>query len=174
MNNTIRTFLGTQIGCAQCHDHPFDRWTQKEFYQIAAFTYGAQTRVNARDKERFDGKNVNTKLREEITRIKPDENVGRYNRLIAGNLFEVYDQPAKKLKLPHDYAYDDGKPNQVINPKTLWGNDADIASASAPREAFAQWVTSKENPRFAKTIANRLWKKLMGVGQIEPVDDIRD
>ena len=174
MNNTIRTFLGTQIGCAQCHDHPFDRWTQKEFYQIAAFTYGAQTKVGAKDKKRFGGENINLKLRGEVTKIKPDENVGRYNRLINGNLFEVYDLPARKLKLPHDYAYDDAKPNQVINPKTLWGNEADLASAAAPREAFAQWVTSKENPRFAKTIANRLWKKLMGVGQIEPVDDITD
>ncbi len=44
MNNTVRIFLGTQIGCAQCHDHPFDRWKQKEFYQMAAFTAGTQTR----------------------------------------------------------------------------------------------------------------------------------
>ena len=36
-------FLGTRIGCAQCHDHPFDRWTQKEFYQLAAFVHGTQT-----------------------------------------------------------------------------------------------------------------------------------
>ena len=39
---------------------------------------------------------------------------------------------------------------------------------------FAQWLTSKENPRFAKAIANRLWKRALGVGIIEPVDDIRD
>lgn len=32
VDNTVRVFLGTQIGCAQCHDHPFDRWTQKDFY----------------------------------------------------------------------------------------------------------------------------------------------
>ena len=46
MNNTVRVFLGTRIGCAQCHDHPFDRWTQREFYQIAAYTYGTRTRLN--------------------------------------------------------------------------------------------------------------------------------
>ncbi len=32
-----RLFLGTQIQCAQCHDHPFDKWTQDDFYGVAAF-----------------------------------------------------------------------------------------------------------------------------------------
>jgi hypothetical protein len=35
-------------------------------------------------------------------------------------------------------------------------------------------MTSKENPRFTTVIANRLWKKLMGQGLIEPVDEITD
>lgn len=35
-----RTFLGTQIQCAQCHDHPFDVWTQEDFYGMAAFMQG--------------------------------------------------------------------------------------------------------------------------------------
>ena len=42
--NTVAIFLGTQIGCAQCHDHPFEAWTQKEFYQIAAFTHAINPR----------------------------------------------------------------------------------------------------------------------------------
>ena len=41
MANTVRVFLGTSLECAQCHDHPFDRWTQKQFYEMAAYTYGA-------------------------------------------------------------------------------------------------------------------------------------
>jgi hypothetical protein len=49
-----------------------------------------------------------------------------------------------------------------------------VSSSESPRVTFAKWVTSKENPRFAKTIANRLWKKYFGAGQIDPVDDIKD
>ncbi len=42
--STVRVFLGTRIECAQCHNHPFDKWTQKQFYEMAAFTYGAEIR----------------------------------------------------------------------------------------------------------------------------------
>ena len=44
VDNTVRVFLGTQIGCAQCHNHPFDHWTQHQFYELAAFTTGTKTR----------------------------------------------------------------------------------------------------------------------------------
>lgn len=43
MANTVRIFLGTRIECAQCHNHPFDKWTQMQFYKMAGFTYGVQT-----------------------------------------------------------------------------------------------------------------------------------
>jgi hypothetical protein len=39
LSNTTRIFLGTRMECAQCHDHPFDKWTQKQFFEMAAFTH---------------------------------------------------------------------------------------------------------------------------------------
>ncbi|MFN0199380.1 MAG: DUF1549 domain-containing protein [Planctomycetaceae bacterium] len=41
---TVRAFLGQRIDCAQCHDHPFDKWKQAHFEGLAAF-YG-QTRIS--------------------------------------------------------------------------------------------------------------------------------
>ena len=50
----------------------------------------------------------------------------------------------------------------------------DLAAATAPRrEQVAKWITSKENQHFAKSYVNRLWAYMLGVGLIEPIDDIR-
>ncbi|MCH7988389.1 MAG: DUF1549 domain-containing protein [Planctomycetes bacterium] len=179
MNNTVRIFLGTRIGCAQCHDHPFDRWTQKEFYQMAAFTFGTQTRTGGGDKRYFSGMNPNTRLSKEYDAIPQEEearrkNRYRFNRLIRINMMIVNDQINRKIRLPADYAYDNAKPKEIIAPKTLFGKPAEIKKGEAPRKAFARWLTSKGNKRFALTIANRLWKHAFGVGQIEPVDDMMD
>jgi len=178
MNNTVRIFLGTRIGCAQCHNHPFDRWTQKEFYQMAAFTFGTVTNTGGHD-TRYWGKNPNDRLQEEYAGIEQEEedrraNYYRFNRLIGINMRIVNDLPDRKVTLPADYAYDDQKPGAIVEPKTLFGSAADIKPGEPPRMAFARWLTAKDNPRFAVTIANRLWKQAFGFGQIEPVDDMMD
>ena len=174
MNNTVRVFLGTRIGCAQCHDHPFDRWTQREFYQMAAFMYGTRSRDYAGNKAKF-GKNPSARLRAELKKMDPKANTGGvFNRLITMNYFEVFEQKNRRLKLPHDYQYDDGKPGQVVKAATIFGTPVKLSSSDSPRQTFSKWLTSPDNPRFAKTIANRMWKKAFGVGLIEPVDDMTD
>ena len=179
MNNTVRIFLGTRIGCAQCHDHPFDRWKQKEFYQMAAFTFGTLTSTGGGDKRFFAGVNPSQRLAKEYNAIEQEEedrrrNRYRFNRLIGINMMIVNDQIHRKIRLPADYAYDNAKPKSIVLPKTLFGKPADIKKGEAPRMAFARWMTSKDSPRFALTIANRLWKQAFGLGQIEPVDDMMD
>ncbi|MFN9913614.1 MAG: DUF1553 domain-containing protein, partial [Pirellulaceae bacterium] len=80
----------------------------------------------------------------------------------------------KDLKLPHDYQYSDGKPNQVVQPKVLWDKVPSTALKADRREQFASWVTARQNRQFARNIANRIWKKMMGRGIVEPIDDFRD
>lgn len=178
MNNTVRIFLGTRIGCAQCHDHPFDRWTQKEFYQMAAFTFPTLTSTGGGD-IRYWEKNPNDRLQEEYDKIVQEEedrrnNSYRFDRQLSVNMMIVNDKLDRKMTLPANYAYDNGKAGEVVPPKALFGPSADIRKDEAPRQAFARWLVSKENPRFALAIANRLWKQAFGVGQIEPVDDMMD
>jgi hypothetical protein len=175
VDNTVQVFLGTQIGCAQCHDHPFDKWTQKEFYQMAAFLYPTQTRVGTGDKKRFPDGNPVERVRNEMKAIDPNYNTnGAFGRMLNANLFEVKENPGRRLKLPHDYQYDNGKANDAVTAKPIFGAEAKINKGDSPRAVFAKWLTAPENPRFAKNIANRIWKKAFGIGLIEPANDIRD
>ena len=172
-NNTVRIFLGTRIGCAQCHDHPFDRWTQREFYEMAAYMYPTRAKNFGGNKQDFK-KNPVKRLKDELKEIDPDNNGGGdFNRLIQANFYDVFDLP-RKLRLPHDYQYDDAKPKQVVSYSPIFDPKAPVGKKESPREVFASWMTTKENPRFTRTITNRLWKHAMGVGLIEPVDDLRD
>lgn len=173
MDNTLRIFLGTQIGCAQCHDHPFDKWKRRDFFEVAAYTFGTAYRRPANDKM-FGSKNVVNRFRDELKEIDSSfDGGGKYNRFLLGNLVEV-STTNRRLTLPDDYQYDDGKPKGAVIPRTIFDPQPSLSSADSPRVVFAEWLTSPNNPRFTKTIANRMWKRLFGVGQIEPIDDMTD
>jgi hypothetical protein len=196
MANTVRIFLGTRIECAQCHNHPFDKWTQKQFYEMAAFTYGVETndyyggpmsgvRGLMRDKEvalRDKMKAAKDKP-EEMAAVKSEDAAYRaQNRFMNEALTRVRDPlrytsasyKDKKLVLPHDYKYPDAAPKSVVAPQAMMGNSVDCPQGSNSLVAYAAWMTSKENPRFTNLIANRLWKKVFGLGLIEPVDELMD
>src|SRR6266481_2977404 len=73
------------------------------------------------------------------------------------------------------------KDSRVMNPKFIvpatWSAEA-VAGGAAPtnqrrRLAYAEWVTAKDNPFFAKSTVNRVWSYFFGRGIIDPVDDIR-
>lgn len=189
---TTQIFLGTSMVCAQCHNHPFDKWTQMDYYQMAAYSYG-MTGTNgltnpllaqaiygggpAKNKSnRYGGAVSKFDLPEGIER----KDVGRAMTEILRPLRynTVLDESHRKaLRLPHDYQYTDAKPKQEIKPliPASFSKDGDIIKkGESPITSYAGWMTSKENPRFTTVIANRLWKKLMGQGLIEPVDEITD
>ena len=174
LDNTVRIFLGTRIGCAQCHDHPFDKWTRLEFYHLAAFVDDVDTYAGSRE--------VNPVVKDAMAQIqelaKKDEKKrrlpGSVNNLLQVNRTAVAERSQRQVRLPHDYQYDDAKPGQVMVPKVLFGEQPQLGKHASKRAAFADWLTSPENPRFTLTIVNRLWRRAFGVGLIEPVDDLTD
>ena len=157
-----------------CHDHPFDRWTQKEFYEMTAFTSGVG-RVAINDQSKKIGA---------LTRLinkDGDENSGKFlnwrNEVRDSIQFGIENNGSGKIKLPRDYAEDDGNPGDLVYAKSILSPRISIESSNKnpqSRQELAEWITSDVNPRFTRVIANRMWKRAFGVGLIEPVDNIMD
>ena len=168
MANTFQVFLGTQLVCAQCHDHPYDEFTQLDYYRQAAYIFGVKTTDREMLKEY---RKINRRLSggEDI-----DPEVQQMARRMIRPLRYRVNETNTKLKLPDDYQYDDAKPKSVVKPGVLFGDEIELDQEESHRDGYAAWLTSAENPRFATVIANRLWKRVMGVGLIEPVDDLTD
>ena len=190
VSNTVQVFLGTQIGCAQCHDHPFDDWTQKQYYELSAFVGSTQYKNDAAD--HLLRNLVSHSLEKEgIPNLKKGEN-GRKNKELRkaankkyyrdyGHLFRdfrnvaISDDANQKMRLPKDYQYNDGKPGEILRPKTLFGDSIpDDTPPEQRRKAFADWITSSNNPLFTKVIVNRLWAEVFGRGIVDPLDDWSD
>lgn len=84
----------------------------------------------------------------------------------------LIDNPANRLKLPHDYKYVDGDPGTVVSAATYFGEAIQPGQDQTLREGFARWMTAESNPRFTLNIANRLWKHVFGIAPIEPVSHL--
>jgi hypothetical protein len=169
-----RVFLGTRTECAQCHNHPFDKWTQMQFYQNASYTMGhdeylnpnptlASARDRLRDMEAKDGFPLHRGERIGLSRIELPLANSSYT-------WERHTPP----RLPHDYQYSDAVPKAPVQPAPLMGTAPDLGKFPRSTDAYAAWLTSPDNPRFTKAIANRMWKKTFGRGLIEPVDEMTD
>ncbi len=174
VDNTVRVLLGTQIGCAQCHDHPFDDWTQHQFYELAAFLSGTQMQANPTGRVNKDGRPIPGGAARKLL-MEAKQQLDRpvaFVQFVRANTTDVSFRE-RPLKLPHDYQYKDAEPLSVVSPQVLWGEVPSAARGADHREQFATWLTAHDNRQFARTIANRMWKKVMGVGLVEPVDDFQ-
>lgn len=127
--NAAQVFMGIRTQCAQCHNHPLDRWTMDDYYGFAAFFCQTGTKGAEDYRERI-----------------------------------IYDRRSGEVK--HTVT------GQTMTPKFLGGEFADTKGKDR-RVVMAEWLTSPENPYFSTSIANRVWAHFMGVGIVEPVDDIR-
>ena len=176
LSNTMQLFLATDMLCAQCHDHPYKKWTQKDFYKLLAFTNG--TNVNGRAHNHRETREMVKVLKPPST---PRKNglIGYYKTIQAG----VFKGGSGTIKLPVDYQYDDGKPNELINAQVPFGKPVKIDySKTQPNRKYkdvnlamkggdndfrgrmhlAKWMISPDNPMFTKTIVNRLWDRVFG------------
>lgn len=128
-----KVFLGVQVQCAQCHDHPFAAWKQPQFWSFAAFFQNID-RPRTPDMMQATGSNDTDEIQ------IPGKDI-----LVRAAFLDGTRPPNSPLSLP---------------------------SRSSKRADVAQWVTSTENPLFAKAVVNRVWANFFGRGFVHPVDDL--
>ena len=127
---TTRVFLGIQIECAQCHNHPFARWSRNQFWSQAAFFAGIE----------------------------------RHGDDVFAPISEAIDK--------HEATPAPGKPG--VTAALLDGKPLTWKPGQSSREVLASWLTSGENPYFARATVNRVWGQFFGAGIVDPVDDFHD
>ncbi len=170
LSNTLTTFLGANVACAQCHDHPSANWTERNFYEMAAYFGATEQGFSKKPPFKF------------LTKAGIDKRLAI--SIMAPNAAKVETLDKITTVFPEDYKYDDAKPGDRVHPKLITWEKGDEkseayigASTDKPaelREHFAVWLTHPDNPRFALSIANRIWKKLFGLAVQEPVTDLDD
>lgn len=151
-----RIFMGIQIQCAQCHDHPTDRWKREQFHELAAFFPRVAIRRDASTRPPKFSVVVNDR----------ESNAGRRanaNQRVVGT-------PEHRMPDKDDptAAGTTMQPVFFVNGKSMPTGTKDADR----RGALAQWVTSGDNPWFAKAMVNRMWSEFVGEGFYEPIDDL--
>lgn len=170
MSNLTRLFLGTRMECAQCHDHPFEPITQQDFYQLTAYTFGVSNLYSAAGYTTDSVRHWN-ELQSRLNDMDAPEALRQCVSMTVAPLKRLTTDTEHQLTYPETYIHDPQQRGKVVVPRTLFGDEAPVTSQGR-RIALAQWMTSPRNPRFARNIANRLWKRVMGTGLIEPVDSL--
>src|SRR5438093_1107745 len=140
-----QTFLGVRFNCNKCYDHPFEKWTQNQYYQFAAYFSRVAIKRGSLGKDSV--------------------------RSFTGDLMQVPGEEIVYLKESGEMKHP--KTDMEVRPKVPVGEAKETAADGDRREAFVEWLTSKDNPYFAMAMANRVWSYFFGRGIIEPVDDIR-
>ena len=152
-----RVLMGVQISCAQCHDHPTDRWSREQFHELAAFFPRLRVRRN---------RDPDTGKRREFEVVSFDRQPKRKPKQAPANRFAVehrmpdLDDPTAEGTLM--------QPVFFVTGQSLELGETDLDR----RQQLADWMTSSENEWFAKAFVNRIWAELVGEGFYEPIDDL--
>jgi WD40 repeat protein/mono/diheme cytochrome c family protein len=182
MENTTHLFLAVRFNCNKCHDHPFERWTQDQYYQTAAFFARVDLKTDPASGERRIGGTA-VEGAKPLYEIVFDKNEGEVLHDRTGQVtppkfpFELARRevaaPAASATTPAAADRAGRGPNAEESLVTPADNSAKPAGPTSRRDEFAAWLTSPDNPYFARSYVNRLWGYLFGVGIMEPIDDIR-
>lgn len=153
------TFMGVRLDCAQCHKHPYDQWSKRDFELFTEFftriKKGMAPDAAAMHQSMQHMLGVPVKLNTAALRRQSYLRVAAEGRAIPWN--EIWIEPAKT----------DSQPG-----KLLGASEINLAEYEDPREPLVDWLFSEPNRYFAKSFVNRIWSNYFNVGIINPPDDL--
>ncbi len=201
---TSQVFLGVRMACAQCHNHPFDTWTRKQFYDMAAY-FGKTRRQETRIKMRLLGVYLTEAEQTSImwppedkakgkprAAVKasfpfeldkgdgPNKHIARLTAMREKLLAEARAKANSKKDNIDDLLGDaDDKLKKKDGPevgldKTKLDIEGDLYKASAARAELSKLITDPRNRFFSRNIVNRVWGELVGRGFVNPIDDFKE
>jgi hypothetical protein len=144
-----RLFLGVQLQCAQCHNHPFTDWKQDEYWAMAAFF---------------------SKVKQDGTPKMLAKNGGTIT--VSENPPPVFAKGKAGKKKDKGQELPEGA--RTVPAKFLTGEQPNISTNAPRRPVLARWLTSVDNPFFARAMVNRMWAHFFGRGFVNPIDDMHD
>jgi hypothetical protein len=147
VESIAQAFLGVRIQCAQCHHHPADRWSQDDYYGLAAVFERVGRKGGFADAEVPTNETIY--LAASGRTLHPRSGRQIAPRPLGGPDFNAADKASGRF------------------------TDRFADRFTDPRKQLAEWMASPDNPFFARTMANRLWGHFFGRGIIHPIDDAR-
>jgi hypothetical protein len=188
--SVAQAFLGTRIGCAKCHNHPLEKYTQDDYYHFAAYfsrvafdrqrpEQGETVLLQATEHQQNQMRHVANlrKQRDELAgKPKPEkpEDAAEFDRNLADldKQIEGVSAEIEKIRMSSVMTHQPRTGQQLI-PQPLDRSATPIEPGHDPREALVGWITGPGRDAFAGSMVNRLWQHFLGVGLVEPVDDLR-
>ena len=179
-DSVAQAFLGTRIGCARCHNHPLEKYTQDDYYHFVSYF----SRVTLDRKQPRDAAsnlivgtqhqlNVMRQISEqqkqlaEFTAANDEKKVEETQKRIDDLQKQIESERMKTVEVRQP------RTGENLKPRPLDRAVTDIAAGEDPRQSLVRWMTDPGNEHFSGAMVNRLWKHFLGVGLVEPVDDLR-
>jgi len=170
-NTFGKAVLGVTIECAQCHDHKYDPFSQKEYFQLYAF-------FNESREIGYEG---------DVSQSTPAKNPKLYiteeDRKTLMSYINANDTRPLQVSVMGDSTYRkptyilsrgsyDAPTNELVKPTALESvMPFDTVAFSRNRLGLAQWTIDKNNPLTARVFVNFMWQEIFGKGLVKSSTD---
>ena len=190
-DGVAQAFLGSRIGCAKCHNHPLEKFTQDDYYHFAAFfsrvslkrvePLNGATTLLAETKDETDQKKKIAEMETALGELEPGlakltgDELDKAQKKVAEQKRKLADatKQFEKTRLEKKPGVLQPRTKKMMAPQPLDRSTVETQPGDDPRAQLAAWITDPANASFSGAMVNRLWKHFLGVGLVEPVDDLR-